>query len=77
MNDAAGSRLLEILSLARESQELLDQAVGHVAKLPPMERVLFREYLLPPRTHLRTAVNTLGRQIGADESPEPPPPSTG
>ena len=73
MDDAAGARLQEVLELARQSLELLDQAVGGVAKLKPADREQLRDHLVPPRTHLRDALDSLSRQIESSQSRRSPP----
>lgn len=61
-------RLREVLELVAEAQELLDQAVGRGATLAIRDRERVREYLMPPRNHLRSSVDSLRRKMDTAEA---------
>lgn len=63
-----GSRLSDIMALAAEALESLDVAVGRAARLPVSDRDRVREYLLPPRNHLRSSLDTLRQKIEEEEA---------
>ncbi len=58
-------RVREVLDLVAQAQELLDQAVGRSVKLPVHDRELMRQYLLPPRNHLRGSADAFRQKVEA------------
>ena len=61
-------RLRDVLQLVAQAQELLDQAVGRGARLTIRDRECVREYLMPPRNHLRNSVDSLRRKVDTAEA---------
>ncbi|HEV2149687.1 MAG TPA: hypothetical protein VGR37_19965 [Longimicrobiaceae bacterium] len=59
----AADRVPDILDVALRALELLDQAVGRAARLPPRDRDRVREHLLAPRNHLRSTTDALRRKL--------------
>jgi hypothetical protein len=61
-------RLRDVLELVAQAQELLDQAVGRGSRLTIRDRECVREYLMPPRNHLRSSVDSLRRKVDTAEA---------
>lgn len=56
-------RLREVMDLVGQAQNLLDLAVGRATRLSVRDRELARDYLLPPRNHLRSSAESLRRKM--------------
>ena len=52
-------RLQQVMVLVGQAQDLLDQAVGRATRLSIRDRELVRNYILPPRNHLRSSADSL------------------
>jgi|GEM_PF-2143792 len=61
--NAGTDRLTDVLGIALDALEMLDQAVGRGATLPVRDRERVREYLMPPRNHLRSCTETLRQML--------------
>ena len=77
MTEATADRLREIVELAARAEELLGLAVGRSARIRSQEREMVREYLLPPRNHLRASLASLRQQIEEANRPTGGDPRTG
>ena len=62
MSDAP-DRLLDVMDLVHQAQDLLYQAVGRATRLSVRDRELVRDYILPPRNHLRNSADSLRRKM--------------
>ncbi|MEW5929131.1 MAG: hypothetical protein AB1941_16865 [Gemmatimonadota bacterium] len=61
-------RLEQVLEMAQQALELLDQAVGKGARLRVQDRALVRDHLMAPRNHLRTSYDSLRRNLEREEA---------
>lgn len=59
----AANHLDDVLGLALNALELLDQAVGRGSRLPIRDREQVREYLMPARNHLRHSTDSLRQKL--------------
>ena len=59
----AANQLDDVLDLAMNALELLDQAVGRGSRLPIRDRERVREYLMPARNHLRNSTESLRQKL--------------
>lgn len=59
----AAHHLDDVLGLALNALELLDQAVGRGSRLPIRDREQVREYLMPARNHLRNSTESLRQKL--------------
>lgn len=64
----AANQLDDVLGLALNALELLDQAVGRGSRLPIRDREQVREYLMPARNHLRNSTESLRQKLEREES---------
>lgn len=64
----AAHHLDDVLGLALDALELLDQAVGRGSRLPIHDREQVREYLMPARNHLRSSTDSLRQKLEREEN---------